>query len=90
MWGEIRPVYFGVLRWECGEVKKVGKVGRWERWEVSEVKKVEKVTGWWGGKVRSFWFYSMVGDAEWVQDFIFLFLMSIKEWRGRMGLRSFA
>ena len=38
----------------------------WERWEGSEIAKM-------GGS----WFYSRVGDAQWVQDFIFLLLMLI-------------
>ena len=57
--------------WEDVKGGMLVRLGRWERWKVGEVEKMEKMTGWWGGKVGGFWFYSRVGDAEWVQDFIF-------------------
>ena len=50
---------------------------RWERWD-GGVGKKKQVGGWWGGKLKGFWFYSRLGDAKWVQDFIFLFLVLIK------------
>ena len=42
-----------------------GEVGKWE---VVYFMKVGKVVMWEGG-----WFYSRLGDAEWAQDFIFVF-----------------
>ena len=80
-------------RWECGET---GKVGGWWGWQCEKSGRavrlqrclkgggwwfgVGKVGGWWIGKVRDFWFYSRVGDAEWVKDFTFFML--IKRQRG--------
>ena len=78
----------------------VVKLWRQESWEGGEVGKVRKVGGWWswkggkgdrewGGKVRGFWFYSKAGDAERVQDFIFLFLLLIKVTKRQDGFTNF-
>ena len=57
---------------------KGGRVVRLRRQEVDDFGKVGKVEGWSGGKVGVSWFYSRLGDAEWLQDIIFLFLVLIK------------
>ena len=75
--------------WESGKGRRLVTLGRWKRWHGGEVEKVEKVTGWWDGKVGAFWFYSRVGDAGWVQDFIFLFLILIKGTKRRNGFKLF-
>ena len=53
-----------VVGWEGGKGE---RVVRWERWEGGEVARwqCEK-----SGRVGGSWFYSRVGDARWVQDFI--------------------
>ena len=56
---------------------------RWEIWKGGEVVR------WQGGKVGVPWFYSRVGDAGRVQDFIFLFLMLIKGAKGRDEFKIF-
>ena len=56
----------------------VGRLERWERGKDGEVEKVQHLVGWWGEKARGSWFYSRLGDAKWVQDFIFLALMLMK------------
>ena len=93
MWGEKRPDVFILecfnYRWEGDEVEKVREWWGCEGEKGRRLVKVEKVAGWWDRKVEGFWFYSRVGDAKWVQDFVFLFLM-LREWRGRMDLRIFA
>ena len=75
--------------WESGKGRRLVTLGRWKRWHGGEVEMVEKVTGWWDGKVGGFWFYSRVGDAEWVQDFIFLFLILIKGTKRPDGFKLF-
>ena len=59
----------GLERWEDREVDNVGKVR--ERWGYKDVGnvvgggiEVDKVGGWWGGRVRDFWFYSRVGTQS--------------------------
>ena len=47
---------------------KLGKVGGGRYWGGG---KVGKVGEWWSGKVGGSWFYSGVGEKEWVLDFIF-------------------
>ena len=50
----------------------------------------KKISEWWGGKMGGVWFYSkVVGDADWVQDFFFLFLMLIKGTKRQDGFKIF-
>ena len=83
-----------VARWErwgewwggskVGKAGKRGEVARWERWGREVRWQGGKGGGErWGGKVGGSWFYSRVGDAGWVQDFIFLFLMLINRRKGQ-------
>ena len=62
---------------------RVVRLGRWERWESGEIEKVGKVGGWSGWEDRR-----VVGDAEWVQNFIFLFLMLIKGTKRQDGIAT--
>ena len=83
------------IKWERRgrEVRWQGGKGGGERWG-GKVVKVRWQGGKggeerWGGKVGGSWFYSRVGDAGWVQDFIFLFLMLINRRKGQDGFWFF-
>lgn len=60
------------------------KVVRWESRKDGGSGKVGKLWEWQGS-----WSYSRVGDVEWVQDFMVLFLMLIKATMGWDGFKIF-
>ena len=70
-------------RWEDSEVARLerwegSEVGSWERWEGSEMARWER---WESSEVARWEVLGFIqdGDAGWVPDFIFLFLMLINK-----------